>query len=76
MIDFQKLIFDIAKVGAQKYVAQPNTIKCEDCDEPATETWTIPIPPYAEHYCERCAERKRSRYYEGPHHALKRAEND
>jgi hypothetical protein len=43
-------------------------VRCEDCwqyDEritPATETWAIPMAPYAEHYCESCADKRRDRY--------------
>lgn len=74
--DLKQTIFDIAKAGAQKHAAQPDPIVCEDCDQPATESWAIPMPPFAEHFCQRCADKRRDRAYEQPHHDLPRAEND
>jgi hypothetical protein len=74
--DLIKTIFDIAKVGAQKYVAQPDPISCDDCGRVATESWACPAPLLAIHLCESCADKRRDRYYEWPHHDLPRAEND
>ncbi len=54
-IDIMQTILDIAKVGAQKHVAQSEPVPCEDCEAPATESWAIPIPPFAEHFCQHSA---------------------
>jgi hypothetical protein len=75
-MDWNKMILDIAKVGAQNYTMPAEPVPCEDCEAPATESWAIPIPPFAEHFCQRCADKRRDRAYEQPHHDLPRAEND
>ncbi|MDE2097118.1 MAG: hypothetical protein KGL39_07720 [Patescibacteria group bacterium] len=38
---------------------------CDDCGAShAEETWDIPIPPYHEHYCTRCADQRRDHWLE------------
>lgn len=74
--DLMKTVHDICKVHAQKHGPVDDAVSCDDCGKVATENWPIPIPPFVYHFCESCADKRRDRYYEGPHHELPRAEND
>lgn len=58
-MDLQKMIIDIAKVGAQKYAPLAEPVPCEDCGQPATETRTVAQAPFARHYCAGCAADRR-----------------
>jgi hypothetical protein len=66
MTDFAKLVLDTCKVGAQKHGAHiTEPVLCDSCEEaPATESWSIPIAPFIEHRCQRCADKARNLWLE------------